>query len=404
MSLLLSPQLTRSPSRGRRPTHLPRPIHVCFLIDRLGRAGTESQLLALIRGLDRSRFRPSLVLLDGTDVESRSLEPENCEVLRLGVARLASRAMLRAARVLHDRWRVDRPDVLQVYFMDSAYFSIPIARWVGVPRIVRVRNNLGYWLTRKHRILSRFVSRLADVTVTNSEAGKEALIAAEGLAPDRVRVLENGVDLDRFPRVVTRGDAAVVRVGCVANLRPVKNIDGLVRAAKVVCDRFPQVEFAVAGDGPERGALEALRDSLGLAGRFHFHGSVADVPGFLRELDIAVLPSHSEGMSNAVLEYLAAGKAVVATEVGANGKLLGDGQYGRLVPAGNIPALADAISRLVGDPVDTHRLGKFGRERVEREYSRAAMVRRFERFYADLPEAECPNAGLQSDLSHAERV
>jgi glycosyltransferase involved in cell wall biosynthesis len=173
-------------------------------------------------------------------------------------------------------------------------------------------------------------------------------------------------------------------VGCVANLRPVKNIDGFLRAAKLVADRFPHVRFEVAGDGPDRAELESHRAELGLVDRFTFRGSVSDVPGFLRELDIAVLPSHSEGMSNAVLEYMAAGKAIVATDVGANAKLLGDGQYGRLVPAGDTSALADSIGKLVADPDTVKSLGKSARARVEAEYSRAAMVRRFERFYAEL--------------------
>jgi glycosyltransferase involved in cell wall biosynthesis len=108
------------------------------------------------------------------------------------------------------------------------------------------------------------------------------------------------------------------------------------------------------------------------------------VPGFLRKLDVAVLPSHSEGMSNAVLEYMAAGKAIVATDVGANAKLLGDGQYGRLVPGGDASALADAMAELVADPETVKALGASARARVEAEYSRAAMVRRFERFYAEL--------------------
>ncbi len=366
--------ITTPPPVGRRP------VRVAFVIDRLSRAGTESQLLALIRELDRDRVQPSLVLLDGTDTESRALEP-NCPVLRLGVTRLASRNALAAAKALAREWSSRQPDVVQAYFLDSAYFAAGVARWCRVPRVVRVRNNLGYWLTRRHRLLGRAVRPLIDATLTNTAAGRGQL-EREG---ERAVVIGNGVDLDRFRNVrpvdVTR---PVVRVGCVANLRPVKNIAGLMRAARVVSDRFPRVVFEVAGDGEQRVELERLRDSLGLGDRFVLRGPVADVPAFLSRCELAVLPSHSEGMSNAVLEYLGAGRAVVATAVGATPDLLDGGRCGLLAPPGDEATLTGAVCRLLGDPGLATDLGASGRRRAEREYSRAAMVRRFEEFYAGL--------------------
>jgi glycosyltransferase involved in cell wall biosynthesis len=377
------------------------PVRVCFLIDKLNRAGTETQLLALIHELDRTRVEPSLVLLDGEDDLSRSLEPADCPVLRLGVRRLLSRRAVGAARRLAAFWREHRVDVLQAYFLDSAYFAVPLARWCGVPRVVRVRNNLGYWLTRRHRLLNRLTNRFVDATLTNTEAGKWALIA-EGLPAERVAVLGNGVDVDRFagfpapfaigpspPAPLPSGERGVrhVRVGCVANLRPVKNIDGLMRVARRVGNQFSNVVFEVAGDGEQRAELERLHAELKLGDRFVLRGSVADVPGFLRTLDVAVLPSHSEGMSNALLESMAAGRAIVATAVGANPELIRDGEHGLIVPPGDEPALADAIGRLLADPPLAARLGAAARRRVEAEYGRDAIRRRFEDFYRDLVRA-----------------
>jgi glycosyltransferase involved in cell wall biosynthesis len=167
----------------------------------------------------------------------------------------------------------------------------------------------------------------------------------------------------------------------VANLRPVKNIDGLMRAARLVIDRSPDVVFEVAGDGEQRAELERLHAELRLGERFILRGSVSDVPGFLRSVDVAVLPSHSEGMSNALLEYMAAGRAVVATAVGATPELVHDGETGLLVPPGNETALADATGRLIADAGLSQRLGAAARRQVEIDYSRDAMRRRFERFY-----------------------
>jgi glycosyltransferase involved in cell wall biosynthesis len=367
------------------PLRATEPVRVSFMIDRLSRAGTESQLLALIREVDRATVSPSLVLLDGEDDLSRALEPSDCPVLRLGVRRLASLTAARAARRLRAFWREHRPDVLQVYFLDAAYLGAPVAKLCGVKTVVRVRNNLGYWLTPRHRALGRMIRPFVDLTLTNTEAGKQALIERERHRTDRVVVLENGVDTAKFNRFMLPDTSKKrVRVGCVANLRPVKNIDGLMRAAKTALERFPQLVFQVAGDGEERAALERLHGELGLGDRFVLRGSVADVPAFLRSVEIAVLSSHSEGMSNALLEYMSAGRAVIATDVGANATLVRHRKDGLLVAPGDEPAFVEALGELLAHPVRAAGYGASARQRVEAEYSRDAMRKRFEEFYRGL--------------------
>ncbi|HVL14015.1 MAG TPA: glycosyltransferase, partial [Gemmata sp.] len=379
MSALLAPR--RSLEAPAAPATAAEPVRVCFMIDRLSRAGTETQLLALIRELDRTRVRPSLVLLDGEDDLSRALEPADCPVVRLGLRRLMSLSAARAAKRLRAFWREHKPDVLQVYFLDAAYFGAPLAKLSGVKKVVRVRNNLGYWLTRRHRAMGRLVRPFVDATLTNTAAGKQALVGQEGHRADRVVVLENGVDTAKFNRFLLPDTSkARVRVGCVANLRPVKNIDGLMRAAKVALGRFPKLVFEVAGDGEQRAELERLHAELGLGERFKLRGSVADVAGFLRTVDVAMLPSHSEGMSNALLEYMAAGRAVVATDVGANASLVRHRKDGLIVPAGDDAALVEAIGELLANPLRAAGFGASARTRVEAEYSRDAMRRRFEQF------------------------
>src|SRR5207248_2667044 len=174
-----------------------RPVRVCFLIDEQAAAGTETQLLALVRRLDRARVRPYLCLLRGGGPRSRALEPDDCPVLRLGVGALRSPAALLRAWRLARFLRRECIDVLQVYFPDSTYFGVPVGWLAGVPAIVRTRNNVGHWLTPLHRWLGRFLNRFTTATVANCEAARRALIEAEGPRPERVVVLENGVDLGR---------------------------------------------------------------------------------------------------------------------------------------------------------------------------------------------------------------
>lgn len=359
-----------------------RPIRVAFLIDRLSRAGTEIQLLALIHSLNRSRVLPWLVLLDGNDADSQHMAPTDCPVLRLGVKSLASRRAMKAAFRLACHLRSWQIDVVQTYFIDSTLFGVPVARWAGVPWVIRVRNNLGYWKKRWHRWLDRRLQRWINVTLTNSIAGQDQL-CADGIAPDRIRVLENGVDVERFrappPRFSDR-----IRIGTVANLRPVKGLDLLVRAARPLVDRHPNLTFEVAGEGPERSVLEELIRSYNLESHFFLRGAVSDIPGFLAELDIAVLPSRSESMSNALLEAMAAGRAIVATRVGAASQLIRPGVDGLLIEPESIPALVEAIDYLVRHAEESRNMGMSARERVTAHHSRKVMCHRFEQFYEEL--------------------
>ena len=356
-----------------------RPARVCFVIDFLARAGTESQLLALIEKLDRSRVQPHLVLLRGNNPKSLPLEPTCCPVLRLDVPNLRSwKALWALGSFMGFLWR-HRIDCVQAYFPDSTTFSVPAALLAGVRHRLRTRNNVGHWMTPGDRLLGRAVGLLATGSLSNCAAARDSLVQTEKARPASVHVLENGVDLERF-LALEPPTGPVRTVGAVANLRHVKGLDVLAEAAA----GLPDLRFAVAGDGEHRPSLEAQIRQAGLAERFRLRGNLPDVPGFLAGLDVAVLPSRAEGMSNALLEYMAAARPIVATAVGANAEVLRDGVDGLLVPPGDAASLAGAIRRLADDRSLSARLARSARQRATARYSREAMVRRFEDFYVRL--------------------
>jgi glycosyltransferase involved in cell wall biosynthesis len=382
-------------SSARQDLAAVRPVRVCFLIDELARAGTEGQLLALIQRLDRRRVEPTLCLLRGDSPASRALEPADCPVWRLGVGALRSPRSLLAAWRFVKRLRAARIDVVQAYFPDSTYFGLILAQLAGVRHRLRTRNNLGHWLTPRHRLLGRLFNRFATGVLTNCEAARRALVQTEALPPETVAVLENGVDLERFLTAAplrARDAADLCRIGAVANLRPVKGVDVLVEAASLLRQRAPRAVFAVAGEGEQRGDLERQIASHELSDRFKLMGVMRDVPSFLGSVDVAVLPSRSEGMSNALLEYMAAGRAIVAANVGAASELIEDGEHGLLVPADNPQALAEALAALIHEPARAQRLGAAARRRARQRYSRATMVRRFEDYYQGLIAADGPQS------------
>jgi glycosyltransferase involved in cell wall biosynthesis len=358
------------------------------MIDDLKVGGTESQLVALIRHLDRDRVSPSLCLLDGRGDGAGLLEPPDCPSVRLGIRSLHHPRTALGALGLARFLRRERVQILQVYFPDSTCLGVPVARLAGVPRIVRTRNNLNHWMTPGHRFLGRLYNPLLAATVVNCEACREAVLADEHPDPRSVVVLENGVDTSRFlavpPLAATRAAATPRLIGVVANLRPVKALDIFIQGAAMVSAAHGNVGFHVAGEGELRPVLLRQAAALGLANRLTLRGREHDIPAFLSALDIAVLCSHSEGMPNAVLEYMAAGRAVVATAVGGTAGLIRDGVHGLLVPPGEPTALARAIDRLLRDPALAARLGAAARRHVAERYSRQAMVRRFEDFYCHL--------------------
>ena len=363
-----------------------RPVRVCYVIDRLRVAGTENQLLHLIRGLDPARVVPCLCLLDGSDALSQSLEPEGCPVLRLGVRSLHRFSTLRQAWRFARFLRDERIDVVQAHFRDSTYFAAPVAKIAGVKHILRTRRDLGFWMRPADRWLARVYNRLVTATVANCEASRRSVIAQEGAGADSVVVLENGIDLGpllAIPPVCDMQSGPIRRVGMVANLRPVKGPDVFLRAAAIVAGRLPNVRFQIAGSGDEASARQRMREG-GIEDRCELHGSVRNVPEFLGQLDVAALASHSEGLSNALLEYMAAGRPIVATAVGGNVELVEDGIHGLLVPPGDPGALATAMLRLLTNPGFAALLGAAARKRAAERFSRQAMVRRHEDYYCRL--------------------
>jgi glycosyltransferase involved in cell wall biosynthesis len=230
--------------------------------------------------------------------------------------------------------------------------------------------------------------------VAVSHAARRAACAREGLAPERVAVIPNAVDPSRFEprgrRAAMRAEIgagpADVLVGAVGNLLPVKGhatlLDALATARAAAPGRA--LRLAIAGAGPLGPELRARAERLGIAGRTAFLGAVSDVPALLEALDIFALPSRSEGMSNALLEAAAAGLPVVASCAGGNPEVLRDGEEALFFPAGDAPALAEAILALARDPARARALGAAAKARVRRDFSPAALAARHHALYEEV--------------------
>ncbi|MGH7279381.1 MAG: glycosyltransferase, partial [Candidatus Rokuibacteriota bacterium] len=240
----------------------------------------------------------------------------------------------------------------------------------------------------------RLFSPLLDRFVTVSVDLRRWLACTVGIPERKLVTIVNGVDTSRFRdgdrdagRRVLGVPEGVPVVGTVGRLDPVKDQAGLLRAFARVATQHPDAMLLVAGDGPCRAELDTLAADLGLGGRARFLGEREDVPVVLRALDLFVLPSIAEGISNTILEALATGLPVIATRVGGNPELVDDGATGALVPARNPDALARAISAYVDDSHLRRLHGKAARQQAVERFDLAGMVARYRDLYLDLASA-----------------
>ena len=369
---------------------------VLQLIESFRVGGSESQAVQLTRLLRESgRYSVHVACLGKTgpllaQVERLELGEIPEFPLTSFYNRNAAVQVRRFARHLRDR----KIDLVHTHDFYTNIFGMAGARLAGVPVRIASRRESG-----KRAALKRFLERraygVAHRVVANCEEVRRQLIA-EGVAPDKVVTLYNGLDRGRVepPAGVARaellarlglpGDVARRFVTVVANLREVKDHATFLRAAAQVLRAAPHVSFVLAGEGPEAADLRALSAGLGLGGATYFLGRCQEVASLLAVSDVCVLSSRSEGFSNAILEYMAAGRPVVATDVGGAREAVVEGETGYLVPAGDDRAMAERLITLLRDPARAQAVGQRGRAVIEQRFSCERQLERAENLYAEL--------------------
>ncbi|EPR30561.1 glycosyl transferase group 1 [Alkalidesulfovibrio alkalitolerans DSM 16529] len=370
------------------------PKRIAFLIDAIASpsAGTERQLLMLIEGLDRREFEPWLCVLKGSPWLSKSFDL--CPVRVLDIESFKSPGAWMNVLRFSGWLRRERIDALQVHFRDSSLAGIVAARLARTPAVIAMRKNQGYWMNSAELRLQRFLNRFVDVFVANSEATRDWARRVEGILPERLRVIHNGF----FGETRKAGDEAARRrarqtldlpldapvAGIVANLRPVKRLDVFLRAAARVREALPSARFVIIGEGEERERLQTLVRSLGLNGEVRFTGRRMDVPDLLPAFDVGVLSSDSESFSNSVVEYMAAGLPVAATDVGGCHEALAGGAGGILVAPGDAEALGRAMVEMLSDEHRASHARAAHPRRVAEAFSRDRYLAAYAALYNEL--------------------
>ena len=379
--------------------------------------GTERQVLNLVQNHDRARFDVHLACFRQAGPLLQEIDPTGVALSEYPIRSLPSLRTLwqqvRLARYL----RAHRVRIVHSFGFYANVFAIPAARLAGVEVVVASIRDTGDHLTGLQKSMQKWACRAADHVLVNARA-VAALLGAQGYGLARLSVIHNGIDVSRFGQRLPTGNlraelglpATAPLVAVFSRLNRLKGIEYFLQAAASLAARFEQVRFLVVGDSVSqayRDELERCAAGLGLGQRVLFTGFRSDVPALLAEVSVSVLPSLSEGLSNVVLEAMAAGVPVVATRVGGTPEMVEDGLTGLLVPPANAAALAEAVAALLADPARGRALGQAGRARVAQLFSLEATVRAtgrlYERLLCGAPATRQEQSGRPGPASRASR-
>jgi glycosyltransferase involved in cell wall biosynthesis len=379
-----------------------RTLRLAYVTGSLTAGGSERQMLYLACHLPRDRFVVEFVLLTrlgefSPEARAAGIPMHLIPATNRGTQAphvFAWRTISKAARVTR-LLRRRRYDIVDAWLYPS-YAQVGITRpLTRVPIVIAGRRSLsdfkaGFgWFDRT---LDRLARDSADAIVANSQAVIDDVVAREGLARERLRLIRNGVEI---PAPLAEPERAALRarfgvgpaellVGTVANLKPAKGVGHIVEVAAAIAAAVPEARFRVIGEGYQRPELEARIAALGLGSRVVLAGQVPDARTLYGAFDLAVHASDAEGLPNAVLEAAAAGRAIVATAAGGTGEIVLDGQTGLLVPVGDRAALAAGIVRLARDPELRARLGAAARERAASQFGMERFVAETAALYEEL--------------------
>jgi glycosyltransferase involved in cell wall biosynthesis len=363
-----------------------RPRRLAYVIDELEVGGTQRQLLEMATGLVARAWSVRVLCLQpvltmAPDFRAAGIPVDIVDKRgTLDVALVA-----RLARIL----RHDGTDIVHAFSATAEFFGGLAARLAGARFVASVRGfdeRLPPLVERGKRL----ACRLAAVVVANSAAGGAVAVRRGIVPPTKLRVIPNGIRSAAFLSAPVADGAAArsgvdaCRVLSVGRLVRVKRYDLLVSIAAHIASSHPRVRFLIAGDGPLRGGLERqIRDS-GLEGVVELLGERRDVADLLRAADVYLVTSCSEGLSNSLMEAMAAGLPVVASAVGGNPELVLDGGTGYLFPAGAAATAAHWLGALISSPQLRRRFGEAARDRIAREFDARRMLDRLEDVYAEL--------------------
>jgi len=362
-------------------------VPVLLVAQELGQGGSERQLTELAKALDRERFVPHVGCLRPTGFRIEELRRCGVPVEVFPLRSFASLDVPRAGAALGRYVKRHGIGIVHSFDTPGNVLAAPAARMSGVPVVLSSQRAFRELNTALFRHLLRVTDQIADAVIVNCRALERHLVEDEKISPRRIRLCYNGIDSEIFhPGAGARPGPLVqagIVVGVVCALRPEKDLPTLIDAFARVLPRYPGARLAIVGSGSERQPLEARARELGVAEATWLEPSTPEVVPWFSAIDVFVLPSRSEALSNSLMEAMACGCCAVASAVGGNCELVEHGETGLLFQPGSAGELAGHLEMLMRDESIRRRLAAAGRERMVREFSLAASARRMAEIYGE---------------------
>lgn len=348
------------------------------MVRELGIGGTERQLVETARFLKRDRYIPHVGCFRPDGLRRRDLELAGIPILHLPVYSFKSPNVLTAAWQLIRYIRRHHIEIVHAFDAPLNVFAVPVARLAGTPAVISSQRGDRDLTGQGIKKLLRITDHLADAVVVNCQWMKRYLVEKEHVPEPKVRLCYNAVDLERYGRrEIPRSDG--VTVGTVCALRPEKGVDTLIRAFATV--HHAGVKLVIVGSGPEEARLRSLCSELGVEEACQFEPATIDVTEWLSRIDIFVLPSRSEALSNALMEAMACGCCPVASRVGGNPELIEHGENGLLFQADDSAELAGRLMELLADTPGRRRMAAAALNKMSTEFTSENSIRAMQGIY-----------------------
>ncbi len=370
-------------------------INVVLLTDCLAElnGGAEKQIYELAKGLDKTKFKVTVVSLETYgDSDPKLIEDVGCNFKKIYVKRIYSLSGIMKGFFFKRFLCEQAVDIVMTFHFSSDIWGAFWAKQAGVKSIISNRRDMGFWRSKRHVKAYQWINRSVTRIIVNAKAIAKHISEEEGLSSNKISVIYNGIHISEIQednkvkelrqRLGIKEDQIVVMH--VANIKPVKGHEYLIRAFANVVKEKKEAQLVLIGEDLLEGAMQSLAEELGIENYVHFLGKRKDVSELLTVSDICTLPSMSEGLSNAVMEYMLAGKPVVATNVGGNPELVLDERNGFLVEKKNAGQLSSALLKLVNDAELRVNMGKNGYQYIAQSFSITKMIEEYSRLFEDV--------------------
>jgi L-malate glycosyltransferase len=382
-------------------------MHIAYLIDELAvRGGSEKSLYVLADALAETELRVSVFCLSEGGFGEEFRKNGKFFFQCLSVKRVYDTSGLRGICKLIQYINNEKVDVLQSMHTGSDMIA-PIASIFSKknPVVISSRRDLGFTKKAHHVVAQKILNFRVTKILVNSIAVKRSVVETENYPEEKIKIIYNGLDLNLYRNLEKEKSRQKLLsqhnlpndtylIGSAGNLNPVKGHKYLIEAMVKVIEKMPNAYCVLAGEGSEKDSLSLLAQEKRVSDRIIFLGNIQTIPEFLTGLDIYVQPSLSEGFSNSILEAMAAGCAVVATDVGGNREAIVDEENGFIVPAGDVTALTEKISLLLGAGDMRLVIGENGKKRIMKNFSLEGMLGDYRKFYEGIVGTTVDSASL----------